>query len=114
MMASKGEIWVVDLNPQKRRNEVGKVRPAMIVQSDVLNHEGAYPNIIVMPLTTVLIDKAEPLRLRITRRGNLKKDSDLLIGQIRAIDRSRLIEKVETPDVGEMRTVRRFLDEILD
>lgn len=39
-----------------------------------------------------MVDHAEPLRLRIKARDKLKKDSDLLIDQIRAIDNKRLIE----------------------
>lgn len=114
MTASKGEIWLVDLNPQKRNNEVGKIRPALIVQGNPLNHERKYPNIVVMPLTTVLIDNVEPLRMRIVRRERLEKDSDLLVAQIRAVDKSRLIERLATVTEAELRKVREYLDEILD
>lgn len=44
------------------------------------------------PLSTKLIDNAEPLRLRLKAKLKLKKDSDLLIDQIRAIDLKRFIE----------------------
>ena len=114
MTASKGEIWLVDLNPRKRNNEVGKVRPALIVQGDSLNHENGYPNIIVMPLSSLLIDGVEPLRMRIVHREKLEKDSDLLIAQIRAIDKSRLIKRLAVMTDTELRKVREYLNEILD
>ena len=41
---------------------------------------------------TVLMKNAAPLRIRITARDNLKKDSDLLIDQIRPIDNKRLVQ----------------------
>ena len=50
--------------------------------------EVAVPHV---PLTTTLIDAAEPLRVRFRRRGRLRQDSDLLIDQIRAIDNRRLV-----------------------
>ncbi len=31
---SKGQIWLANLNPVKKNNEVGKVRPVLIFQSD--------------------------------------------------------------------------------
>ena len=44
------------------------------------------------PLTTQLVAAAEPLRIRIRAAGSLKKDSDALIDQVRAIDNRRLVQ----------------------
>jgi len=107
------EIWLANLNPQKRPNEVGKTRPVVIVQSDVLNAT-AYPTVVVMPMTTDLIDGAEPLRMRIKAREKLQKDSDILVAQIRAIDKSRLKEKLATLSVQEGKRIMALLQEILD
>jgi len=52
-----------------------------------------HPSTIVIPLTTNILNDAEPLRVRVKRQGKMKKDSDLLIDQIRAIDNKRLQEK---------------------
>jgi mRNA interferase MazF len=46
----------------------------------------------VIPLTTNLIEDAAPLRIRVPAAGRLKRDSDLLIDQVRAIDNARLIQ----------------------
>ncbi len=112
-MVSKGEIWLANLNPQKRSNEVGKTRPVLIFQGDVLNHS-AYGTVVVLPLTTQRIDDAEPLRMRLAKRGNLREDSDVLIAQIRAIDRDRLIEKIADATADEVQKAHRLLDEILE
>lgn len=61
----------------------------LVVQNQALLDAG-HPSTLVVPLTTRLIDDAEPLRLRLKAFGRLKKDSDLLIDQLRAIDNRRL------------------------
>ena len=112
-MVSKGEIWIANLNPVKKNNEMGKIRPVLIFQTDELNHSD-YPTTIVIPLTTVLIDDADPIRMRILKRGNLIKDSDLIITQIRSVDNSRLIEKVASLTPEEYIKVKEFLHELTE
>ncbi len=87
-MIKRGEIYLANLNP-KRGNEIGKLRPVLILQTDMLN-EISHPTVIVLPLSTKLIDDAYPLRYRIKKRGKLEKDSDILCDQIRAIDANRI------------------------
>lgn len=88
-MPNRGEIWLADLNP-RRGTEPGKTRPVLIVQSQSLL-DAEHPSTIVIPLTTNLIDDAEPLRIRIAAAGRLPRPSDLLVDQIRAIDNRRLL-----------------------
>jgi mRNA interferase MazF len=52
----------------------------------------SHPSTIIVPLTTNLIEHAEPLRIRIDALLQLEKDSDLLIDQIRSIDNKRLVK----------------------
>jgi len=113
MTACRGEIWLANLNPQKKANEIGKMRPVLIIQSDVLN-QSAYTTTVVIPLTTQLIDDAEPLRFRFTAREKLQKNSDALIGHIRSIDNDRFVEKLATATDEEIKTVMMLLIEILD
>lgn len=89
-MRKHGEIWLANLNPGKG-TEPGKIRPVLILQNQALL-DAEHPSTIVAPLTTNLVAEAEPLRLRITADGNLAKDSDLLLDQLRAIDNKRLID----------------------
>jgi len=84
---NKGEIYLAKLNPTKG-SEISKVRPVIIFQSPYLKD---LPTVIVIPLTTHLKDNWFPLRVRISKRGKLEKDSDAVIEQIRAIDKSRII-----------------------
>ena len=84
-----GAVWLADLNP-RRGTEPGKTRPVLIIQSQALLDAG-HPSTLIIPLTTRLIEDAEPLRLRLSARDRLDRDSDLLIDQIRAIDNQRLV-----------------------
>jgi mRNA interferase MazF len=84
-----GTIWLANLNPQKG-TEPGKTRPVLILQDQALLDAG-HPSTIIIPLTTNLIEDAEPLRIRVKAREKLNRDSDLLIDQIRAIDNRRII-----------------------
>jgi mRNA interferase MazF len=62
----------------------------LIVQAQALL-DAEHPSTLVVPLTTQLVDDAEPLRMRVRASGSLKKDSDALIDQMRAIDNRRLV-----------------------
>ena len=89
-MRNRGEIWLANLNPG-RGTEAGKIRPVLILQNQALL-DADHPSTLVIPLTTNLIDDAEPLRLRVNAQGNLNRNSDLLVDQLRAIDNKRLVD----------------------
>lgn len=112
MTVCKGDIWLVNLNPQKKSNEIGKTRPAVIIQNDVLN-QSDYATVIVLPMTTVLIDNAEPLRFRVKTRSGLDSDSDVLVAHARAIDKERLLQKLGELTSAEMEYIRRLFDEVV-
>jgi len=111
-MVCRGEIWLVNLNPIKKNNEVGKIRPALVLQNDELNH-GGYPTSVILPLTTILIDDAEPLRYKVKARDDLQKGSDILIAQIRSIDNARFVKKLTKLSKKEVEHVKSLLDEVL-
>jgi mRNA interferase MazF len=89
-MLKRGEIWLADLNPP-HGTEPGKTRPVLIVQAQALL-DADHPSTYVIPLTTKLLEDAEPLRIRVPAAGRLVRDSDLLMDQARAIDNRRLIK----------------------
>jgi len=80
----RGRLYVVDFNPRVR-TKPGKLRPAVVVQDDLLNDAG-YPSTIVLPTTTRLVETESPLRLRLPAGvGGLDHDSDVLVAQIIAV-----------------------------
>ena len=87
-MFKRGNIHLAKLYANKE-HEVGKTRPVLVLQTDILNDIG-HTTVIVIPLSTHLIDNAYPLRQRIQTRENLHETSEVLCDQIRAIDIKRL------------------------
>ena len=91
MEFNRGDIVTVNLNP-KKGDEVGKIRPAVIVSGN--DENGILDTVILMPLSTDLIDDMLPYRMRILKRENLHQDSDILINQIRTLSKQRIGEKI--------------------
>ena len=89
-MPNRGEVWLASLDPP-RGTEPGKTRPVLIVQAQALLDAG-HPSTLIIPLTTNVVDDAEPLRIRVPSTGRLRRSSDLLIDQLRAIGSRRLVE----------------------
>ena len=85
----RGEVWSADLNP-RRGSEPGKVRPVLVIQSDLLN-EREHPSTWVLPCTTRLAGE-NILRVELPAgiAGN-NRDCEVMIDQSRAIDRRRLM-----------------------
>ena len=108
----RGQIYLANLNPGKG-SEPGKTRPVLIVQDQALI-DIEHPSTLIIPLTTQLIEDAEPLRLRIAAKNKLNKASDLLIDQLRAIDNRRLIGEtlLQCPDAF-MEQVNQCLQDVL-
>jgi len=87
----RGDIVIVNFNP-KKGHEVGKIRPAVIISGNEENM--ILDTIILLPLSTSLVDDMEPYRMRILKRDDLKQDSDILINQIRTISKKRIDKKI--------------------
>ena len=112
-MPERGEVWLADLNP-RRGTEPGKTRPVLILQAQALIDAG-HPSTLIVPLTTNLIDDAEPLRIRVHAQTSLRRDSDLLIDQIRAIDNRVLVKgPLSRLDKATMERVGAAVREVLD
>jgi PemK-like, MazF-like toxin of type II toxin-antitoxin system len=63
--------------------------PVLVVQAQALIDAG-HPSTIIVPLTTNLIEDAEPLRIRVSARQSFRRDSDRLIeaNQLYGFDRA--------------------------
>ena len=112
-MPNRGEIWLADLDP-RQGTEPGKTRPVLIVQAQALLDAG-HPSTLIVPLTTNTVAGAEPLRVHVPATGRLRRDSDLLIDQLRAIDNRRLMEgPMARLTDAEMRVVGEAILEVLE
>jgi mRNA interferase MazF len=112
MKGKQNEIWIADLNPQIG-TESGKIRPVLIVQTDLLNK--IHPSTIICPITTNIEKESEILRVHL-KKGccGITENCDIMIDQIRAIDNSRLIKKVGLLSNDLVEKVRDNINVILD
>lgn len=94
MKIEKFNIYLADLNP-KFGTEPGKKRPVVVIQTDLMNNE--HKSTIICPITTKVIKYSEILRINLNKKINgLKKNSDIVIDQIRAIDNKRFTNFIGT------------------
>jgi mRNA interferase MazF len=106
------EIWIADLNP-RMGTEAGKIRPVIVVQTDLLNKE--HPSTIVCPIITNVKSDSEILRVHLKKsRFGLKENCDIMIDQIRAIDNRRLVRRVGVVDIETAGKIRENLKIVLD
>ena len=110
MKIKQFDIWLADLNP-KKGTEPGKIRPVVIVQTDLLNE--THLSTIICPITTNVIPEVELLRVHLNK-SQLDKLSDILVDQIRAIDNKRLIKKVGKLTDSQIIKLKENIRVILD
>ena len=89
----KWHVYSADLNPQFG-TEPGKLRPVVVIQTNLLNEAG-HPSTLICPLTTKVLPKAKWLRIHLrSSEAGLAESSDILVDQIRAIDNRRFRKKL--------------------
>jgi mRNA interferase MazF len=99
----RGDVWLADLDPV-RGSEQGKTRPVLIVQNDIGNEFS--PVVIIAAITSAGGKKEYPTDVLISApEGGLKKDSLVLLNQIRTVDKRRLIEHWGTLSDASMELV---------
>ena len=87
MRVRKFHVYLADLNP-RAGTEPGKVRPVVVVQTDLLN--GTHPSTVICPITSKVTRESHLLRVHLPKGTvGLREDSDILVDQIRAIDNRR-------------------------
>lgn len=89
----RGSLYLADLS-LRVGTEPGKIRPVLVIQSDLLNEVG-HPSTWVVPCTTRLSGE-NLLRVSLPRRiaGN-RDDCEVMIDQSRAIDNRRFVRALQ-------------------
>lgn len=106
-IVKRGDIWQVNLDPTIG-HEIQKSRPAVIIQNDVGNEHS--PITIIAPLTTQGLEKVYPVEVLLTEdNSTIERVSKVLLDQIRAIDKKRLIRKEGTVTKQTMREVNEAI-----
>ena len=110
MKIKQFDIWTANLNPS-RGTEPGKIRPVVIIQTDLLNNE--HPSTLICPLTTHVIEEAEILRIHL-KKTQLKAKSDVLVDQIRAIDNRRLMKRISSLNFQQIEKLKENIRIMFD
>lgn len=102
-MIERGDVVSVNLDPVVG-SEVGKTRPAVVVQNDLANRSS--PTVSVVPVSSSL-GRVYPFQVRLTAgEGGLERESKALCEQIRTVSKERIAERLgRLPDdrLGEIR-----------
>ena len=104
----RGEVWLVEFDPG-RGHEIKKTRPAVILQNDIGNRYS--PVTIVAAVTSKLSPAPFPVEVvAAPGKGNgLTLPSAINLGQIRSVDRARLVKRLGALDPATMRKVDEAL-----
>jgi mRNA interferase MazF len=87
-MIRRGEIWTANLNPTRGR-EIGKIRPVLVMQANELI-DADMPMVVVLPLTTNVYPEFRLWRVTVPARDRLKDACQVVVDQLRALDRTRI------------------------
>lgn len=90
MVVRRADIWMVSLDPTIGR-EIKKMRPCMIISPDEANKY--LDTVIIAPLTSTV--RHYPSRVNCTFNN---KKGQIVIDQIRAVDKIRLVKKLGSID----------------
>lgn len=88
MVVNRFDVYLINLDPTVG-SEIKKIRPCLIISPDEMNRH--IRTVIVAPMTTA--GKEYPTRIPCTFK---KKKGQIVIDQIRTIDKSRLIKRLGT------------------
>lgn len=106
----QGEIWQVYFDPVKGSEQAGN-RPAVIISGNLMNHHS--PILIVCPLSSSIHNfKGDPV-LKPSELNGLKKKSELLVFQIRALSKTRFKKHIGKITAGELDQALNTLNDIL-
>jgi len=90
VVASRFDVYLTNLDPTVG-SEIQKTRPCLVISPDEMNTH--IRTVIVAPMTTA--GKDYPTRISCTFK---KKKGQIVLDQIRTIDKIRLVKKIGTID----------------
>jgi mRNA interferase MazF len=107
----RGEIWMVDLNPTRGREQRGK-RPALVVSHDTFN-SGPAELVVVLPITGTA--RGIPFHVPVDPpEGGVKKSSYIKCEDVRSISKERLAKRWGVVSSVTMREVEDRLRILLN
>ena len=104
VVTSRFDVFLVRLDPTEG-HEIRKTRPCLIISPDEMNHH--IDTVIVAPMTTR--SRTYPTRVPIRFK---RKSGQIVLDQIRTIDKSRLVKPLGKIDESAQKQVLALLAEL--
>jgi mRNA interferase MazF len=104
VVVGRFDIYLVSLDPKVGR-EIQKTRPCLVISPDEMNRN--IGTVIIAPMTTK--GRPYPTRINCTFDG---KDGQVILDQMRTVDKIRLIKKLGQISVSERQAVLNALAEL--
>ena len=102
-MVKRFEVWNIELNPAQG-SEINKKHPCLVVSPNEANK--FLNTVVIVPMTSTI--KPYPTRLNCHFKG---KNGQLVVDQIRCVDKTRLFEKLGTMDVSTCKDISTLIIE---
>ena len=104
MVVKRFDVYLVNLDPTLG-SEIQKTRPCVVISPDEMNRHIA--TVLVAPMTT----KGQPYPSRVPCRFQ-DRDGQVVLDQIRTVDKVRLIGRLGSIDLSTRTTVLAVLAEM--
>jgi len=108
----RGEIWLLDWSPARGSEQAG-FRPALVMQTDAANANPAYPNTIVLAVST----KGKPVPFHVAlepSKGNgLTTPSFVKCEQVLTVAKERLVKRLGSIQEEQLRQVSRAVTMVM-
>jgi mRNA interferase MazF len=107
LMPKRGEIYIVNFDPTIG-SEIGKTRPALILQNDIANR---YSPVTIVAAISSHFDSVYPTEVLIVPPdGGLSEKSVIVLNQVRTIDKKRLVKKIGALNLMSMQKIDKALE----
>jgi mRNA interferase MazF len=104
MVVKRFDVYLVNLDPTVG-SEIQKTRPCLVISPDEMNRN--IRTVIIAPMTSA--QKEYPTRVSCTFH---KKKGQIVLDQLRTIDKTRLIKKLGTIDSKDQLEVISILQQL--
>ena len=104
MVVKRFDVYLVNLDPAIG-SEIKKTRPCLVISPDEMNRN--IRTVIIAPMTSA--QKEYPTRVSCTFQ---KKKGQIVLDQLRTIDKARLIKKLGTIDSKDQLEVISILQQL--
>ncbi|QQL49485.1 type II toxin-antitoxin system PemK/MazF family toxin [Mucilaginibacter ginkgonis] len=108
------DIWIADLR-KADGTELGKTRPVLVLQADLLNH-AYHVSTIICGISSQHRQGVTALRIAVKPDdiNGLEKDSYIICDQIRSIDNTRLEKRIGRLSDDKIKQVQKTLRAVLN